>query len=200
MSDVKSYTERVTPAARRILDTASELFYVEGIRAVGVDRISEEAGVAKMTLYNNFGSKDELVAEYLRERDRRWRAWIEASAKDRQMPEERLLAVFDVLGEWLESEVEGYRGCAFINATSEIPDPDHPARAVAREHKQWMRGLFERLAAEAGAADPAELADRIVILFEGAIVTTVTRADTHPVAHAKAAAEVLLRASAGAER
>lgn len=159
----------MTPTAERILRAASELFYEEGIRAVGVDTIVERAGVAKMTLYKNFGSKDELVVAYLRERDRRWRARLEDAMKRAPAsPKEKLLAVFDAYEEWMERESP--RGCAFINAFAEIADPAHPARAVIREQKSWMREYLTELASEAGAERPEELADRLFLLLEGATV------------------------------
>jgi AcrR family transcriptional regulator len=197
VTGVKGITEEGSSPAERLLGAAAELFYREGIRAVGVDTVVDRAGVAKMTLYNNFGSKDELVAAYLRARDERWRAWLEEASEGRSTPQERLLAVFDALESWIEGEGGDFRGCAFINATTEIADPNHPARVVAREHKEWMREHFVKLASEAGARDPEELADQFVILFEGAIVTAVTRGDTEPTRKARAAAESLLAAGAG---
>lgn len=158
-----------SPAAERILRTASELFYEEGIRAVGVDTVVERAGVAKMTLYKNFGSKDELVAAYLRARDHRWRAWLEDAVERRAgSPKEKLLAVFDASGEWMERESP--RGCAFINAFAEIADPVHPAQEVAREQKSWMREYLTKLTLEAGAEKPEELAEQLFVLLEGVTV------------------------------
>lgn len=158
-----------TPAAERILRTASEMFYRKGIRAVGVDSIAAEAGVTKKTLYEKYGSKDELVAAYLRARDERWRSWLVEFVERRGgSATERLLSTFDVLGEWMERE--NYRGCGFVNAAVEFPDADHPARVVVLEQKRWMRGYLAELAAEAGAEDPEDLAERLLILHEGATV------------------------------
>lgn len=182
-----------TPAAGRILDAASELFYREGIRAVGVDAIVERAGVAKMSLYKNFRSKDELVAAYLRARDERWRGWLKNEVEGRAVsPRERISAVFDALGEWMEGE-EGYRGCAFVNAFTEITDNSHPAYVVMMDQKRWMRGYFEELAADAGVSDPKELAQRLLILFEGATVTYVMRTGQEPIRQARETAEALIR-------
>lgn len=158
-----------TPAAERILRTASEMFYRKGIRAVGVDSIAAEAGVTKKTLYEKYGSKDELVAAYLRARDERWRNWLVEFVERRGgSATERLLSTFDLLGEWMERE--NYRGCGFVNAAVEFPDADHPARVVVLEQKRWMRGYLAELAAEAGAEDPEDLAERLLILHEGATV------------------------------
>ena len=118
------------------MEAASELFYREGIGAVGVDTISERAGVSKRTLYNRFGGKDELVAEYLRRRDERWRAYLRGVTEGVEDPGEKLLAVFGAYGEWLAGR--DFRGCPFANAAAEIPDPDHPARVVARRHKEGV--------------------------------------------------------------
>jgi AcrR family transcriptional regulator len=160
-----------TPAAERILRTASEMFYRKGIRAVGVDSIAAEAGVTKKTLYEKYGSKDELVAAYLRARDERWRNWLVEFVERRGgSATERLLSTFDVLGEWMERE--NYRGCGFVNAAVEFPDADHPARAVVLEQKRWMRGYLAELATEAGAEDPEDLAERLLILHEGATVAS----------------------------
>jgi len=160
-----------TPAAERILRSASEMFYRKGIRAVGVDSIAAEAGVTKKTLYEKFGSKDELVAAYLRARDERWGGWIVEFVEGRGgSATERLLSTFDALEEWMERE--NYRGCGFVNAAAEFPDADHPARAVVLEQKRWMRGYLAELATEAGAEDPVDLAERLLILHEGATVAS----------------------------
>lgn len=181
-----------TPAAGRVLEAASRLFYGRGIRAVGVDAIAEEAGVTKVTIYKNFGSKDNLVAAYLRARDERWRAWLEEAVERRaSTPGEKILAVYDALGEWLGSDA-GFRGCAFVNAATEIPDRAHPAREVMAEQKRWMLGYFARLATEAGLGGPEELAERLLILFEGATITYALRTGREPVRRARETAALLL--------
>jgi AcrR family transcriptional regulator len=145
------------------------MFYREGIRAVGVDAIAAEADVTKKTLYEKFGSKDALIAAYLRARDERWRSWLRDVVERRGgSAGERLLATFDALGEWMERE--NPRGCGFVNAAAELPHADHPARAVVMEQKRWLRGYLAELAAEGGAGDPEDLAERILILYEGATV------------------------------
>jgi AcrR family transcriptional regulator len=180
-----------TPAAERILHTASEMFYRKGIRAVGVDAISAEAGVTKKTLYEKYGSKDELVAAYLRARDERWRNWLVDFVERRGGPAtERLLSTFDVLGEWMERE--NYRGCGFVNAAAEFPDADHPARAVVLEQKRWMRSYLTELATEAGADDPEDLAERLLILHEGATVASSLGVAADAAQKAKQTAEVLV--------
>lgn len=186
-------TRRKSKAAERILEAASKLFYERGIWATGVDTVVEHSGVTKMTLYNHFGSKDELVAAYLRRRDERWRGWLTDAVERRaDSPGGRLLAVFDALGSWLEGEVEGFRGCAFINASTEIADPKHPARAAAREQKRWMREYLEGLASDAGAEDPQRLAEQLFILFEGATVATTMQSSGGATRRAKEAAAALI--------
>ena len=167
------------------------MFYEEGIRAVGVDTLVERAGVAKMSLYKNFGSKDELVAAYLRARDERWRAWFEDAVESRaDSPKGKLLAVFDAYDEWMERESP--RGCAFINAFAEISDPAHPAREVVREQKGWMLRYLTGLASDAGAEGPEGLAERLFVLIEGASVADAMRSVTGSMRKAREVAAVLV--------
>lgn len=158
-----------TPAAEKILRAASEMFYREGIRAVGVDAIAAGAGVTKKTLYERFGSKDELVAAYLRARDERYRGWLVGFVMRRGgSAKERLLSTFDALGGWIESG--NTRGCGFVNAAVELREEGNPARAAVMEQKGWLHNYLAGLAAEAGAADPEVLADQLQILHEGVSV------------------------------
>jgi len=157
-----------TPAGARILDTASALFYERGIRAVGVDLIADEAGTTKKTLYDRFGSKDELVAAYLSRRAARWVTFL-AEFLERHAPDpgpRRVLAVVDALEERLRGQD---RGCAFVNAYAEIGGTDHPGNAVIRRDKRDMRALFVRLVDEAGIPDPEVVGAQVHLLCEGAI-------------------------------
>lgn len=172
------------------MGAASELFYREGIGAVGVDTVSERAGVSKRTLYNRFGGKDRLVAEYLRHRDERWRAYLRAADESAAGPKEKILAVFGAYGEWLVGD--DFRGCAFANAVAEIPDPDHPARAVAREHKEGVRDHLSAAAEEAGFEEPRDLAERLLILLEGATATSTMRRSAEPLGVARSVAMELM--------
>ncbi|GAA1107210.1 TetR/AcrR family transcriptional regulator [Nocardiopsis composta] len=180
----------LTPAGRRVLDTASRLFYQRGINTVGMELIAEQAGVTKKTVYDRFGSKDALVAAYLAERDRRWRAWVGEQTAAAGGPRERALAVFDALESWMEGLEP--RGCAMVNACVELTDPDHPGLRVAREQKRWTRELFRGLAAEAGAADPDEAADTLLVLHEGAVIAYQTAGVRTAVRTARRAAGDLL--------
>ena len=183
---------RRRPGAERLLEAASELFYREGIGAVGVDTISERAGVSKRTLYNRFGGKDELVAEYLRRRDERWRAYLRGVTEGVEDPGEKLLAVFGAYGEWLAGG--DFRGCPFANAAAEIPDPEHPARVVARRHKEGVGEHLVALAKEAEIDEPETLAERLLLLLEGATVMVATRRSREPLEAARSLARELLDA------
>jgi AcrR family transcriptional regulator len=156
------------PTARdRLLAAADELFYAEGVHTVGIDRIIEHAGVAKASLYSTFGSKDELVRAYLEGRHELRRSRLTAGLQRYDNPRDRLLGVFDVLGEL--AGTPGFRGCAFYNATAESA-PGSPAEDVSQTNRAWTRGLFTELARDAGVADPAGLADQFVVLYDGATV------------------------------
>lgn len=181
---------RKRPAAEKVLRSASDLFYRNGIAATGVDTIVEHAGVSKRTLYNNFGGKDELVAAYLRDRDARWRTSLEKITNRYEDPKERLLATFEAYGEWLVGD--DYRGCAFINAASEIANPDHPARAVALSHKKGVQEHLASLAAQAGLHEPETLAEELLLLLEGATVTASMRKSHEPLDTARATAQSLV--------
>ncbi|MDN3055526.1 helix-turn-helix domain containing protein [Streptomyces sp. SRF1] len=179
---MQARTEALTPAARRVLDAAAELFYGRGINAVGVDLIAKRAGVTKKTLYERFGSKEALVAAYLRERDERWRAWLTAEvdkSPPAASPADRVLATFDALAAWMRRE--NPRGCGFVNAAAELPDAGHPARQVIADQKRWLRGYLRRLCEDADVAAPDELADELLLLHEGATVLYGLSAVADPV-------------------
>ncbi|MFF1595097.1 TetR/AcrR family transcriptional regulator [Streptomyces sp. NPDC058286] len=165
----------MTPAGRRIVAAAEELFYNRGITSVGVDLIAEQSGVTKRTLYNQFGSKDQLVATYLAERDQRWRSLVRAAVDACDGPVEAVTAPFDALRTWSEANT---RGCAFINALAELPDPSHPAHRIAANQKLWLLNLFKELATTAGCSSPAALAAQLLVLHEGALATQPLPLDT----------------------
>ncbi|MEV0161975.1 TetR/AcrR family transcriptional regulator [Nonomuraea fuscirosea] len=165
----------LTPAGRRIVAAAEELFYERGITPVGVDLIAERSGVTKRTLYNQFGSKDDLVAAYLAGRDRRWRCLVSAAVEACADPVEAVTAPFGALRSWSETNS---RGCAFMNALAELPDPEHPAHRIAAAQKRWLLRLFEQLATAAGCQNPAALAVRLLVLHEGALATQPLPFDT----------------------
>lgn len=166
---------RLTTAGQRVLAAAEELFYNQGITAVGVDLIAEHSGVTKRTLYNQFGSKDQLVAAYLKERDQRWKSLVRATVASSASPLEAVSAPFIALRTWNQSNS---RGCAFINALAELPDPAHPAHLIAAHQKLWLLQLFDDLATNAGCAHPSTLATRLLVLHEGALATQPLSIDT----------------------
>ena len=177
----------------RIMQTASDLFYCRGIRAVGVDTIASEAGTNKMSFYRSFASKDELVAEYLRAEEREgWLWWDETVAEHAGNPRAQLEALFDVLV--TNACQEGSRGCALANAAVEITEPDHPARPIVEQYKAEMRRRFRQLAHEMGAREPDSLGDALMLLWEGSYLTLLTLGRHGPVEGAAKAARALIAA------
>lgn len=157
-------------AASKIFDTALDLFYRRGIRAVGVDEIVCEAGVTKPSLYRAFKSKDDLVAACLQESAREGRASVLAAiAKAGPAPRDRLRAMIRHFADKLHGP--DFRGCLASNVAVELPEPAHPGRAIVIDCKLQMRGLVVDLAEEIGVAEPEVLADGLVLLIEGAIAT-----------------------------
>jgi AcrR family transcriptional regulator len=162
--------EAAAPPRARILKAARELFYRHGLHTVSVDAIAEAADTNKTTLYRHFASKDELVAECLREYGRMLEtAWAEIERVHAGQPKEQLLAWLRFLAEFKLDGTE--RGCAFANAAVELPEPDHPARRVIEEFKRRHRDLIIELCRKAGLRDPELLADELFLLCEGARVT-----------------------------
>lgn len=178
------------------MEVASRLFYAEGIHAVGVDRVIAEAGVAKATLYAHFASKDELVAAYLARQSLQWAAAVEERvAPARPAPAastRRALAAFDVLAERVAAP--GYRGCPFINAAAEFPEPGPVADQIAA-HRQRVRQTFSELIAPTG--DNPELLAVIVALYDGAMSAAYLDRDRTVVDHARRGAKELLRRQGG---
>jgi len=181
-------------ARERLLDAANELFYAEGVHTVGIDRVIERAGVAKASLYNTFGSKDELVRAYLEGRHARTAARITAYLERYADPRDKLLGVYEAQGELFAEP--GFRGCAFVSASAESP-----GEAVSRasdDYRGWVRGLFAGLARDAGAADPEGLARQLHMIYDGASLSTRMDRDPHAAVNAREAARVLLDAALGA--
>ena len=178
----------------RLLDVVDELFYARGIRNVGIDEIIARAGVAKASLYKHFPSKDALVAEYVRRRAARWGEWFHREVEGRGgTARERLLAVFDVLAEWIASA--GFRGCAFQNAAVELADRTHDAHLAVIDNKRGVHAFLRSLAQEAGLRDADGLASQLAVLVEGAIVAAHVGGTPAPVAAARTAAATLIAAA-----
>ena len=156
------------PARDRLLDAAEELFYEHGIAATGVDAVLTRAGVAPATLYAHFGGKDHLVAAYLERRLERWRATWDAALERADSPEARALSVFDALEQFARPAGTA-RGCAFLAASVEVVDPDHPARRWLAEDTRLLRERVLELSAATGAADPEVLAAELLLIYDGAL-------------------------------
>jgi AcrR family transcriptional regulator len=191
-------TSRTTPdkasARDRLLAAAAELFYEEGINTVGIDRVIEHAGVAKASLYNTFGSKDELIRAYLAARHEARKERIEQRLAGIASAREKILAVFDDQRE--VAMKKGFRGCAFIRASAEL-GREKGILGVCDDSRGWLRGLFKDLATQAGAKDPATLSRQLEVLYEGAAVSW--QADGSAARVAREAA-VCLRASGGVDQ
>lgn len=183
------------PSARdRIFDAARELFYRQGIHAVGVDSIAQEAGATKMSLYRAFPGKDELVAECLRESEQDfWRWWDEIVAPHADDPRAALLALFEA--QTRKQKAAEHRGCPIANAAIELTDDEHPAREVVlaynREKRRRLRDLCRRL----GVESPDVLADSLQLLMDGACVSRITLGASGPAANLHRAAAALIDAA-----
>ena len=177
-----------------LVQTALDLFCRDGFHATGIDRILSESGVAKMTLYKHFRSKDELILAVLRRRDEEFRHWFVRTVERRaKTPRERLVCLFDVLGEWFAET--NFTGCTFINAAAEYGEADDPIHASAAEHKRLVRSYIRDLAKAADAADPETLANALTLLIEGAITMAYVAGEKDAAQRARAAAAVLIDAA-----
>ncbi|WAK00380.1 TetR/AcrR family transcriptional regulator [Methylobacter sp. YRD-M1] len=175
----------------RILQAASELFYNQGIKSTGVEAIATQAGSNKMTLYKHFPSKDDLVIAFLRKRDEDFRIWFVEQVDSRAgQPKDKLLAIFDVIGEWLE--IPEFRGCAFINAAAEFPVESNPVHQVSAEFYDNFRSYISDLAEQCGIVSPESLALQLSLLVEGAIVSEQMKRHSGAADQAKWAARVLI--------
>ncbi|MDQ1200868.1 TetR/AcrR family transcriptional regulator [Rhodococcus sp. SORGH_AS_0303] len=181
-----------TPKARAVLAAADELFYELGIHAVGVDTIAARAGVTKKTLYDRFESKERLVVEYLRERDRQWREFlaVRLGAVSADDAGDRIDAVLVASAEWTAQR--SGKGCSMVNAHAEISDPAHPAYPVIIGQKRWMADLFVDILTAAGVPDPVGTADLLMLVHEGALVCAGMGVVERPFDRARAAARLLL--------
>jgi AcrR family transcriptional regulator len=180
-------------ARERLLEVATDLFYREGIRAVGIDTIIARSGVAKMSLYRNFPSKDDLVVAFLERRDGiYWAWWDHVMTKHPDDPRMQVDDLFASLARRVTAK--SYRGCPFINTATEFPDPDHPARALCLANKCKLRDRLLGLATRLGARDAGSLADQLLLLMEGAYASVQTFRTDSPAVHLQAAARALVAA------
>ncbi|MEX0747607.1 MAG: TetR/AcrR family transcriptional regulator [Rhodothermales bacterium] len=182
----------------RLLETAALLFYKQGYLATGINQLIEEAGIAKASFYQHFPTKESLGAAYLEASHRRWNGLLEAYLDHLHDSREKILGLFDFLKTWKESA--GYRGCSFLNMVAETPDLDHPLHAAALLHydvfRARVRGLVEEFSGdyrpEANEEEKAEMTEGLVLLFQGATVSSQTYAATGPIEHARKTAARLL--------
>lgn len=193
-------TQRIEPdstksrseARERILEAAYDLFSRQGIRAVGIDAIVERSGVARMTLYRHFASKDALVLAFLERREQRWAVgWLQREVERRATdPVARLLAIFDVFDGWFKQP--DFEGCSFVNVLLEIAEPGHALHAASREYLARIRVFVARLATEVGVEDADGFARQWHILMKGSIVAA-GEGDQQAAKRAQDLARLLLR-------
>ena len=176
----------------QLVQKALEAFYAGGFHAVGMDRLARETGVSKTAIYKHFRTKEELILATLRLRDEQFRNWlirrVEALA---EAPADRLIAIFDALAEWFAEP--RFRSCMFIKASSEYQDRNHPIHAISAEHKRLLLVYFSELAKSAGVGAPEALAEKILVLKEGAIVLAHLHNGDEIAAAARDAARILLK-------
>jgi AcrR family transcriptional regulator len=199
MSQPKPKVRRSSEETRElVLDVAYDLFYWNGIRATGVDRVAAEAGIAPTALYRLFPSKDALVTAYVERIERSYREWFEAATiDDGRSTADRIESLFEALGEQTRPDV--CRGCPFMMALTEFPDEDFEGRRDAVRLKKWVRARLRKLAHEHAAAHPrrdidaAALADHLTLLFEGVYATVQALGHDGPAKRARQLAATLTR-------
>ena len=193
---ISGQNETPLRAADKILNVARDLFYRQGIRAIGVDEVVRKAGVTKPSLYRSFPSKDELAASYLRRYDEEfWERFDEAVAAHPGDPRAQILAFLSRVAK--RSQKPGYRGCGMTNAAVEYPEPEHPARLVSEDNKKELRRRLRAMAADMGARDANELGDGLLLLIEGAYISAQLFGPGGPSQAVARAANLLIEASLG---
>lgn len=157
----------LAPAKQRILDTADRLFYDEGIRAVGIDRLIAASTVTKATFYKHYGSKDRLIVEYVAYRHLQMAEMLDEVAQSTDDPLEMLRGIAAVQAQFVTSP--GFRGCPFLNAAAEFTDPAHPVRRAVEAHREWFHEILETLLRQVGHPLPGDAADDLVLARDGAM-------------------------------
>jgi AcrR family transcriptional regulator len=191
---MKSSSQDRRPARERLLAAADELFYEEGVNLVGIDRVIERAGVAKASLYDCFGSKEELIRSYLQQRHEARLLRLRERLARCATPRERILAIFDSMAE--VAAKADFRGCAFARASAEAR-PGSSVKTMCNESRAWNLALFADLAKEAGAADPDRVAQQLRLLYDGASVSAHVDTNSSAPAAARAMAEMVLDQAVG---
>jgi AcrR family transcriptional regulator len=170
---------------------ALDIFYRNGFHATGMDMLAAETGISKTSMYKHFRTKEDLILAVLRLRDENFRNWLYRRIEDlAETPRDRLLALFDALAEWFD--MREFSGCMFIKASAEYQDPQQAIHIQCAEHKRLLLDHFAKLAELAGASEPGVLADQLLLLKEGAIVTAAMRRSSAPARDARSAATILL--------
>ncbi len=191
---IKGGDGSVPRAAEKIMQVARDLFYRQGIRAIGVDEIVRTAGVTKPSLYRSFASKDELAACYLRQYDREfWGRFDEAVAAHPGEPRTQIVAFLTRVEK--RTQKSGYRGCGMTNAAVEYPDREHPARLVSEENKRELRRRLRAMARDMGAHDAETLGDGLLLLIEGAYISGQLFGKGGPAKSVARNADLLIEAS-----
>lgn len=157
----------MSEARSRLLDTATELFYTEGLHSVGVERVLAEARVTRATLYRHFSGKDDLLVAYLTRADEAVRTQIAGARNQASSPDDVIRSVGRTIADDIRRP--GFRGCAFLNAAAEYPDPDHPVHRAVLEHRQWFLASMTDLFTDTGKIDPEPAARHFVMLRDGAM-------------------------------
>ena len=175
-STIRSMNRKPTDTREKILTTAEQLIYRNGIHATGMDLLVKTSGVARKSIYRYFATKDDVAAAALKERDERWMCWFRTESDKGDTPRARILNMFTVLRSWFESE--GFRGCAFINTAGEVGDHTDPVRQIAKLHKQKLLDYILELTGQLNIEHPDVLARQLFILIEGAITMSYVMGDS----------------------
>jgi AcrR family transcriptional regulator len=166
ITDSDKISSRTPWAKNRILETANDLFYGDGIRTVGVDRLISESSVTKATFYKHYGSKDRLIIQYMRNRDRIVREKVMGIVNAADGPEAAIRNLMADVGTEISSP--GFRGCPFLNAAAEYPDANHPVRIIVTEHRDWYSDILTNLLGDMGHPMPGDAADELMLACDGA--------------------------------
>lgn len=183
--------KNTTNTREKILVTAEQLIYQNGIHATGMELLVKTSGVARKSIYHHFANKDEVAAAALNARDVRWMEWFRTECDKAETPQARILNMFTVLKSWFESE--GYRGCAFINTAGEVGDSADPVRQIARLHKQKILDYALELTGQLNITHASSLARQLLILIEGAITVSHVMGDNSAADDARDIAQLLLK-------
>jgi len=181
---------KTTDTREKILKTAEQLIYQNGIHAMGMDLLVKTSGVARKSIYRHFANKEDVASAALTERDERWMQWFRTESDKGKTPQERILNMFTALKSWFESD--GFRGCAFINTAGEIGDPEDPIRQIAKMHKQKLLDYTLEVCGQLGVKEPEILAKQLLILLEGAITTSYVMGDWSAADKARDIAKMML--------